>query len=100
MLLMLWEQFIVMKTTVTPDIVEILRSGAEKSLYWVEDWAAHFDHNPADQPFVQQLRAEWQPVVAPDHFCHEMMIFTRNHVLSYVRGGPHLWAHILRVTGA
>jgi putative nucleotidyltransferase with HDIG domain len=78
-------------------VLDSLRNGAGLPLYSPDDWSAVFEQ--ADDPFIEQLRAEWPLLTPPDALCLEMMDAARDHVLGAGESAPHLWAHILRVTG-
>ena len=76
-----------------------LAAGVDQPLFSVDDWAMRLGDDPSAQQFVDQLRNEWLPASAPDEYCQQMMDFTRGYLEPYA-GWPHLWAHLLRVTGA
>jgi HD superfamily phosphodiesterase len=88
-----------MKLSVTSDVIEILRAGASIPMFSVNDWAARFDSDDPEH-FVDQMRLEWLPAAPPDALCKDMLTVAKSHVLDAPSGGPHLWAHIWRVTGS
>lgn len=55
--------------------------------------------SPLVQRFARQVRDEWLPATPPDEFCRQVAEHVRRHLASWHPGWPHLWAHILRVTG-
>ncbi len=77
--------------------------GAGQLMESVGDWA---DHLVSDQPtelagqFVNQLDDEWFDTLAPDPLCEEVAGLVRQRLSAWHPGWPHLWGHILRVTGA
>jgi putative nucleotidyltransferase with HDIG domain len=85
----------------TPELLRLLdrlAAGASQPLFSVDDWARRLGDEPAARSFIDQMREEWYPVTVPDDFCQQMMDFAREY-LAWHPGWPHLWAHILRVTG-
>ncbi len=85
----------------SPDLLKLLErlaAGADQPLFSVDDWRARLGGEPAGRQFLEQMAREWFPVTAPDDFCEQMMAFARSYI-EWHPGWPHLWAHILRVTG-
>lgn len=65
------------------------------------------DHLRSDDPvpsliagFIDQLGSEWPAAPPPDPFCERVMGQARCRIAAWHPGWPHLWAHVLRVTGA
>jgi HD superfamily phosphodiesterase len=87
-------------------LIDGLSAGADAPLLSVDDWAQRLRDNPVanetgnqvSEQFIEQMRLEWFPVTAPNEICQQMMDFVHEHLAAY-RGWPHIWAHILRVTG-
>lgn len=79
-------------------LIDSLSAGADHALFNADDWAFRLGDGPSEHQFVGQLRLEWLPATPPDALCQQMMDFVREHIAAY-RGWPHIWAHILRVTG-
>jgi len=79
-------------------LIDCLSAGADQELLSAEDWASRLGDGPSAYQFIDQMRLEWLPVTPPDDLCKQMMDFVREHIAAY-RGWPHIWAHILRVTG-
>ncbi len=79
-------------------LLDQLAAGASRPLFSADDWAKRLGDEPAARHFVEQMRQEWYPITIPDEFCQQMMDFARQY-LEWHPGWPHLWAHILRVTG-
>lgn len=65
---------------------------------WV-DWLVDDAPSPLVSRFVNQLGDEWLDGLPPDAFCRQVAEHVRRHLASWHPGWPHLWAHILRVTG-
>ena len=76
--------------------------GADRLMESVGDWA---DRLMDDQPtelaarFVNQLDDEWFDTLPPDSLCDEITGIVRQRLSVWHEGWPHLWGHILRVTG-
>ncbi len=86
----------------SPELLRLLdglAAGADKPLFSVNDWSARLGDDPPARQFIDQMRQEWYPMAVPDAFCQQMMDFVRGYI-GWHSGWPHLWAHILRVTGA
>src|SRR5262245_39794076 len=82
----------------SPKLLAKLAAGADKKLFTVDSWANRLRGVPGSEAFVAQLGREWYPITVPNPFCQQMMDFAR----EYLAGSPwwpHIWAHILRVTG-
>jgi hypothetical protein len=83
-------------------LLDGLLAGASQLMESVGDWA---DRLVNDQPnelaaqFVNQLDDEWFDALAPDPLCEEITRQVRQRVSAWHPGWPHLWSHILRVTG-
>src|SRR5262249_24696977 len=83
---------------VSPKLLAKLASGADQELFTVGSWADRLRTAPGSEAFTAQMGREWYQVKVPDPFCQEMMDYAR----AYLAGSPwwpHIWAHILRVTG-
>jgi hypothetical protein len=68
----------------------------------VGDWADRLcDDDPAPlvSRFVNQLGDEWFDTLPPDAFCEQVTEQVRRRLSAWHPGWPHLWAHVLRVTG-
>ncbi len=87
-----------MTSTEIPNLLTALAAGADQKLFTVNDWAIRLGESDVARQFVDQMRQEWLPLTVPDGLCQEMMDFARNY-LSWYLDWPHVWAHILRVTG-
>src|SRR5438045_300795 len=79
-------------------LLDGLAAGSDQALFSVKDWAFRLGDELAAHQFVGQLQKEWLPVAVPDEFCQQMLDFARDY-LTWHPGWPHLWAHVLRVTG-
>jgi HD superfamily phosphodiesterase len=64
-----------------------------------DDWATRLDMTPLAERFVDHLRREWLPADPPTAFCADIAGQVQRRVAAWHPGWPHLWAHILRVTG-
>ena len=76
--------------------------GASQPMESVGDWAdrlAGDDASPLTQQFVNQLDDEWFDALPPDDFCQQITAQARARIAVWHPGWPHLWAHVLRVTG-
>lgn len=76
--------------------------GANQRADTLGDWAERLlgdMASPLAQRFVNQLGDEWLDAEPPDAFCAQVAEHVRRHLASWHPGWPHLWAHILRVTG-
>jgi len=83
-------------------LLEKLLVGAETRLDSPGEWAERLlgeAPSPLAQRFVNELGDEWFDAPAPDEFCAQVAEHVRRHLASWHPGWPHLWAHILRVTG-
>jgi len=84
-------------------LLDGLLVGAGRMMESAQKWAAHL---AGDSPtllaerFVAQLREEWFDVPSPDAFCGQIKEQVRGRLAAWHPGWPHLWAHVLRVTGA
>ncbi len=80
-----------------------LLAGAGALLESVGDWAERLvnDHSAGlAAQFVNQLDDEWFDALPPDSLCEEITGLVRRRLSAWHPGWPHLWGHILRVTGA
>jgi HD superfamily phosphodiesterase len=75
-----------------------LAAGADQALFSPQDWAFRLGDEVAAHQFIGQMEKEWLPMTVPNEFCQQMLDFARDY-LSWHPGWPHIWAHILRVTG-
>lgn len=76
--------------------------GAARMMDSVGDWAAQVggdDPTPLSARFVNQLGDEWFDALPPDAFCEAIMERVQRHLGTWHPGWPHLWGHIVRVTG-
>lgn len=80
-------------------LLEALAVGAEAPFYSADAWAARLGDGHLERDFLAHLRQEWQPAAPPDALCAEVMAEARAHIAAWHPGWPHLWAHVLRVTG-
>jgi hypothetical protein len=84
-------------------LLEGLLVGAAQPMEAVAAWAGRLmpDHAmPLAQRFIDELEAEWFPALPPDAFCEQVAAQVRDRLSAWHPGWPHLWAHVLRVTGA
>ncbi|HVO70545.1 MAG TPA: HD domain-containing protein [Aggregatilineaceae bacterium] len=84
-------------------LLEGLLVGAARPMESVAAWAGRLmsDHaTPLAQRFIDELEAEWFPALPPDAFCEQVTAQVRDRLSAWHPGWPHLWAHVLRVTGA
>ena len=79
-------------------IITALAAGADQRLFSSADWDSRLSGVPGSRVFMRQLRQEWRPSTPPDDFCRKMVDVVREHLHKH-NGGPHIWAHTLRVTG-
>lgn len=83
-------------------LLDGLLVGAGALLESPGDWAERLigDHASAlAERFVEQLATEWFDAWPPDALCAAVTEQVRAHLSAWHPGWPHLWAHILRVTG-
>ncbi|MBN1965530.1 MAG: HD domain-containing protein [Anaerolineae bacterium] len=83
-------------------LLEGLLVGADVLLESVGDWAdrlAADDPSPLTSQFLNQLGDEWPDALPPDPFCEQVAAQARARLSAWHPGWPHLWGHILRVTG-
>lgn len=76
--------------------------GASTRMDTLGDWAERLldeAPSPLASRFVNQLSDEWLDALPPDAFCEQVSEHVRRHLANWHPGWPHLWAHILRVTG-
>jgi hypothetical protein len=84
-------------------LLEGLLVGAARPMESVAAWAGRLmpDHaTPLAQHFIAELEAEWFPALPPDAFCEQIAAQVGERLSAWHPGWPHLWAHVLRVTGA
>jgi hypothetical protein len=84
-------------------LLEGLLVGAAQPMESVAAWAGRLVHDhatPLALRFIGELEAEWFPAVPPDAFCEQVAATVRDRLSEWHPGWPHLWAHVLRVTGA
>ena len=83
-------------------LLDGLLVGAEQLMESPGDWAERLG---GDAPstlaarFIDQLDAEWHDAWPPGALCAEVTERVRAHMAAWHPGWPHLWAHVLRVTG-
>ena len=83
-------------------LLDGLLVGAGALLESPGDWAERLsgDHaSPLAERFIEQLATEWFDAWPPDSLCAAVTEQVRAHLSAWHPGWPHLWAHILRVTG-
>lgn len=83
-------------------LLEGLLVGAAQPMDSVAAWAGRLmpDHaTPLARRFIDELEAEWFPALPPDAFCEQIAAQVRERLSAWHPGWPHLWAHVLRVTG-
>jgi hypothetical protein len=76
--------------------------GAEQLIDSPGAWAARLAGDgaaPLAVRFADHLRREWPPTPPPDALCAQIAGQVRAHLSTWHPGWPHLWAHVLRVTG-
>jgi HD superfamily phosphodiesterase len=77
--------------------------GAGRMMESVGAWADRLcgdNPTPLATCFINQLADEWPDALPPDAFCEQITEHVRRHLSVWHPGWPHLWAHVLRVTGA
>jgi putative nucleotidyltransferase with HDIG domain len=87
------------KTQEIQDLLGNLMAGADQPIFSADDWALRLGDGPLARRFLSQMRCEWLPISVCDDFCQQIMDKVRAHLSSWHPGWPHLWGHILRVTG-
>ena len=81
------------------------RRAARRAQQLVEspgDWAERLGGDGASPQvgrFIYQLDAEWNDAWPPDRLCVQVTEQVRARMAAWHPGWPHLWAHVLRVTG-
>ena len=83
-------------------LLDGLLAGAEQPLDSVGAWAERLLDNhstPLAQDFVNQLGDEWLDADPPDALSDDITRQVIARLSAWHPGWPHLWAHILRVTG-
>ncbi len=89
-------------TSAVLNLLDGLLVGAGTLLESAGDWAERLMHDaPSElsEQFVTQLADEWFDAWPPDALCVTVTEQVRTHLAAWHPGWPHLWAHILRVTG-
>ena len=90
--------FLDFDSSALPRLLNRLTAGADQPLFSAAEWTVRLGDSPEAQAFSAQLEREWVPLTIPGALCQQMMDFARDY-LTPNDGWPHLWAHILRVTG-
>ena len=83
-------------------LLDGLLVGAGQEIGSAGAWAARLDDGEPDSlagRFVAQLRTEWPDAPPPDAFCAQVAGQVRERLAVWHPGWPHLWGHVLRVTG-
>ncbi len=83
-------------------LLDGLLAGADRPLDSVGAWAERLsgdEASPLAERFVNQLADEWFDADPPDAFSADLAEQVRGRLAAWHPGWPHLWAHILRVTG-
>jgi HD superfamily phosphodiesterase len=83
-------------------LLDGLLVGADTLLESAGDWAEHLENDhasPLVARFIEQLANEWFDAWPPDPLCADVTEQVRAHLSAWHPGWPHLWAHVLRVTG-
>ncbi|GAB4429594.1 MAG: hypothetical protein Kow00106_24490 [Anaerolineae bacterium] len=83
-------------------LLDGLLVGADVLLESAGDWAERLENDhasPLAGRFIEQLANEWFDAWPPDPLCTDVTEQVRAHLSAWHPGWPHLWAHILRVTG-
>ncbi len=90
-------------TSAMLSLLDGLLVGAGALLESAGDWAERLTHERSEselaERFVTQLADEWFDAWPPDALCAMVTEQVRAHLAAWHPGWPHLWAHILRVTG-
>ncbi len=76
--------------------------GADRLMESAGDWAellAGEQSLPVVARFVDQLDAEWFDAMPLGSLCYRVTDLVRARLSAWHEGWPHLWAHVLRVTG-
>jgi hypothetical protein len=84
-------------------LLDRLLVGAAQPMDSVAAWAGRLAQDgatPLALRFIGELEAEWFPAPPPDAFCEQIAAQVRDRLSAWHPGWPHLWAHVLRVTGA
>src|SRR5258708_10130009 len=83
---------------VSPKLLAALAAGADQKFFTVAAWTDGLRGVPRAEAFITQMGREWSSMSVPDQLCQQMTDFARGY-LSGSPWWPHIWAHILRVTG-
>ena len=84
-------------------ILDGLLGNANRRMDSVGDWADHLDAeppNPLVTRFINQLDDEWFDADPPDAFSAQLAEQVQQRLAASGMAWRHVWAHILRVTGA
>lgn len=83
-------------------LLDGLLVGAQQLVESPGDWAERLGGDGASPlvgRFIDQLDAEWHDAWPPDRLCVQVTEQVRARMAAWHPGWPHLWAHVLRVTG-
>ena len=83
-------------------LLDGLLVGAQQLMESPGDWAERLggdDASPLVARFIDQLDAEWHDAWPPGTLCAQVTEQARARMAAWHPGWPHLWAHVLRVTG-
>jgi len=83
-------------------LLDGLLVGAQQLIESPGDWAERLGGDapsPLVARFIDQLDAEWHDAWPPDRLCAQVTEQVRARMAAWHPGWPHLWAHVLRVTG-
>jgi hypothetical protein len=83
-------------------LLDGLLVGAGQLMESPGDWAERLGSDapsPLVVRFIDQLDAEWHDAWPPDRLCAQVTERARARMAAWHPGWPHLWAHVLRVTG-
>jgi hypothetical protein len=83
-------------------LLDRLLIGADQVMESVDEWRERLRE---DEPpslvlrFIAELDVEWYAAPPPDALCQQIAAQVRERLAAWHPGWPHLWGHILRVTG-
>lgn len=83
-------------------LLDGLLVGAGQLMESPGDWAERLGGDapsPLTTRFIDQLDTEWHDAWPPDRLCAQVTEQARARIAAWHPGWPHLWAHVLRVTG-